>query len=98
MDSIPSSLDGWKQAVNTAVCATPILSLFIVYTIAGAERVSAVKGGFTLAHRAFYGGLVGATGATAWEFVVNSDHDWKIKTEVIAGSAAIGAGVGLFSP
>ena len=84
--------------MNTAVCATPVLSLFIVYTIAGAEKVSGVQGGFTLAHRAFYGALVGATGATAWEFVVNSDHDWKIKTEVIGGSTAIGAVAGIFSP
>lgn len=81
-------LDGVSSAFNTALVATPYVGgtvgLYVFMYSNRGNMVANVIGG------AIMGGMMSG----AWEMTVNSKQNTAIKTEVIMGSAAIGAGAG----
>tara|TARA_B100000212_G_scaffold337036_1_gene311266 strand:+ start:292 stop:585 length:294 start_codon:yes stop_codon:yes gene_type:complete len=86
-------LDGIRSAINTVVFATPILGTGIAFLVA-----TTPARGAGVVTRAVGGGIAGATVASMWEFTVNNSDPPGIKTEIIMGSAGIGAAAGVVGP
>lgn len=86
-------IEATRTALYTVMIATPYLGTAVALIVATADAgrarwIARSTGG------AFMGALVG----TGWEFTVNRDHPASIKTEVITGTSAIGAGAGFLGP
>ena len=86
-------LDGVRTAINTVTFATPLLGTGIALLVATtpAGRAGVIT-------RGVGGAVTGALVASLWEFTVNSSDAPEIKTEIILGSAGIGAGSAVVGP
>lgn len=88
-------LDGVRTGINTVMVATPYLGVTIAALTL--STIPSTARNYPIA-AAISGALTAGAVAAGWEFTVNNSDRWEIKTEVILGSAAIGAGGAVIGP